>query len=54
MNNNNDAAEFDYVVVNDSFDSALDEICAIVDHRRRGSAMAKVDRSALLADLLRI
>ena len=48
------AGEFDYVVVNDNFDSALDEICTIVDHRCRGGAMAKGDRSALLADLLRI
>ena len=48
------AGEFDYVVVNDSFDSALDEICAIVEHRRRGVAMAKRDHATLLADLLRI
>ena len=48
------AAEFDYVVVNDNFDSALDEICAIVDHRRRGAAKPKTDHADLLADLLRI
>jgi guanylate kinase len=48
------AREFDYVVVNDKFDSALDEIRAIVDHRRRGETMAKNDQSDLLADLLRI
>jgi guanylate kinase len=48
------AAEFDYIVVNDNFDSALDEICSIVEHRRRGKAMSKRDHAALLADLLRI
>jgi guanylate kinase len=48
------AAEFDYIVVNDNFDSALDEICSIVERRRRGEAMSKQDHSALLADLLRI
>ena len=48
------AAEFDYVVVNDNFDSALDEICDIVDHRRRGGAKRKTDHPDLLADLLRI
>ena len=48
------AAEFDYIVVNDKFDSALDEICSIVEHRRRGEAMPTRDHTALLADLLRI
>jgi guanylate kinase len=48
------AAEFDYIVVNDNFDSALDEICSIVEHRRHGGAMPKRDHAALLADLLRI
>ena len=48
------AADFDYVVVNDNFDSALDEICSIVEHRRRQAAAPKRDHSALLADLLRI
>jgi guanylate kinase len=48
------AAEFDYIVVNDNFDSALDEICSIVEHRRGGAAMSKRDHAALLADLLRI
>ena len=32
------AGDFDYIVVNDDFESALDEICAIVEHRRRGEA----------------
>jgi guanylate kinase len=48
------AADFDYVVVNDNFDSALDEICSIVEHRRRHAAAPKRDHAALLADLLRI
>jgi guanylate kinase len=48
------AGEFDYVVVNDTFDSALDEICSVVEHRRRGAVMPKRDHAALLADLLRI
>ena len=48
------AAGFDYIVVNDKFDSALDEICSIVEHRRRGEAMSKRDHAVLLADLLRI
>jgi guanylate kinase len=48
------AAEFDYMVVNDNFDSALDEIGSIVEQRRRGLAIPKRDHRALLADLLRI
>jgi guanylate kinase len=48
------AAEFDYMVVNDNFDSALDEICSIVERRRRGEAILKRDHTTLLADLLRI
>ncbi len=48
------AGDFDYIVVNDDFESALDEICAIVEHRRRGEANPKRDVAALLADLLRI
>jgi guanylate kinase len=48
------AGEFDYMVVNDDFDSALDEICSIVERRRRGEAIPKRDHAALLADLLRI
>ena len=46
--------DFDYIVVNDKFETALDEICAIVDHRRRGEASPKQDHAPLLADLLRI
>jgi len=48
------AGDFDYIVVNDDFESALDEICAIVEHRRRGEARPKRDYAQLLADLLRI
>ena len=48
------AGDFDYVVVNDNFDSALDEICSIVEHRRRGEATPRRDHAALLTDLLRI
>ena len=48
------AGDFDYIVVNDDFGTALDEICAIVEHRRRGEASPKRDYAPLLADLLRI
>jgi guanylate kinase len=48
------ARDFDYIVVNDDFESALDEICAIVDARRHGEARTKRDYAPLLADLLRI
>jgi guanylate kinase len=48
------AGDFDYIVVNDDFESALDEICAIVEQRRRGEASPKRDYAPLLADLLRI
>jgi guanylate kinase len=48
------AGEFDYMVVNDNFDSALDEICSIVEFRRRGEPIPKRDHAALLTDLLRI
>ena len=48
------AGDFDYIVVNDDFDSALDEICDIVERRRRGTIRPRRDHAALLADLLRI
>jgi guanylate kinase len=48
------AGDFDYIVVNDDFESALDEICTIVEQRRRGVVAPKRDYAALLADLLRI
>jgi len=46
------AAEFDYVVVNDQFDSALAEMRAIVNARRRGQAAPKADHGVLLSELL--
>jgi len=46
------AAEFDYVVVNDQFDSALAEMRAIVNAHRRGQAAPKADHGALLSELL--
>ena len=46
------AAEFDYVVVNDQFDSALAEMRAIVNAHRRGQAAPKADHDALLSELL--
>ena len=46
------AAEFDYVVVNDQFDSALAEMRAIVAAQRRGQAAPKSDHAALLSELL--
>ena len=46
------AAEFDYVVVNDQFDSALAEMRAIVKAHRRGQAALKADHGALLSELL--
>ena len=46
------AAEFDYVVVNDQFDSALAEMRAIVNAQRRGQAAPKADHDALLRELL--
>jgi len=47
------APEFDYVVVNDDFAVALDELCAIVEGCRDGRAYPKRDRAGLLAELLR-
>jgi guanylate kinase len=46
------AAEFDYVVVNDQFDSALAEMRAIVNAHRHGQAAPKADHGALLSELL--
>ncbi len=48
------AGAFDYMVVNDNFDSALDEICSIVERRRHGEAIPKRDHASLLTDLMRI
>jgi guanylate kinase len=47
------APEFDYVVVNDDFATALDELCEIVESRRAGRACPRQDHAGLLADLLR-
>jgi guanylate kinase len=44
--------EFDYTVVNDNFETALTELCAIVESRRSGQACARKDHSALLRDLM--
>lgn len=46
------ANEFDYLVVNDDFDVALGELCAIVESRRDGRVFRLPDRSGLLAELL--
>jgi len=46
------AAEFDYVVVNDQFDSALAEMRAIVAAQRHGQPAPKADHDGLLRELL--
>jgi guanylate kinase len=46
------AAEFDYFIVNDSFDTALGELCEIVKARREGCAIARPRPTQLLQDLL--
>jgi guanylate kinase len=46
------ATEFDYLVVNDDFATALAELQAIVAARRRGEVAPRRDHSALLASLL--
>jgi guanylate kinase len=48
------AAEFDYVVANDDFATALAELRTIVEGRRSGQAIPKRDHSALLAQLLEV
>jgi guanylate kinase len=47
------ADEFDYVVVNDDFAAALDELGAIVESRRHGREHPKTDHSTRLAELLK-
>lgn len=47
------ANEFDYIVVNDAFDQALDDLCAIVENRRQGKVLPRSDHAALLSDLLK-
>jgi guanylate kinase len=46
------AQEFDYLVVNDNFASALDELCEIVTARRERRAIATPRPARLLAELL--
>jgi len=45
------AREFDYVVVNDDFETALGEMCEIVQAHRAGKRVPRQDCDALLADL---
>jgi len=45
------AREFDYIVVNDDFDTALGELRAIVQAHRAGKRVPRQDCDALLADL---
>jgi guanylate kinase len=47
------AQEFDYLIVNDEFATALAEMHAIVKNRQLRSATQMGRHSALLADLLR-
>jgi len=46
------AAEFDYIVVNDNFDTALGELCEIVKARREGCAIERARPTNLLRELL--
>jgi len=46
------AAEFDYIIVNENFAMALDELCEIVKARREGCALPMPRHAALLAELL--
>ena len=46
------AGEFDYIVVNDDFAVALDELCAIVDDHRNARARVRQRPVSLLAELL--
>ena len=45
------AREFDYIVVNDDFETALGEMCAIVQAHRAGKRVPRQDCDALLAEL---
>jgi len=45
------AREFDYIVVNDDFETALGEMCEIVQAHRAGKRVPRQDCDALLADL---
>ena len=46
------AAEFDYIIVNENFAAALDELCEIVKARREGCAIARPWPTQLLQELL--
>ncbi len=46
------ADEFDCIVVNDAFDAALDQLCAIVDAVRAGAPLPRERHQALIAQLL--
>ena len=46
------AAEFDYWIVNDDFDTALGELCEIVKARREGCAIERARPTNLLTELL--
>ncbi|MBU6198738.1 MAG: guanylate kinase [Xanthomonadaceae bacterium] len=46
------ATEFDYTIVNDNFDAALEQLREIVTGCREGCALPAQDHSALLARLL--
>jgi len=45
--------EFDYVVVNEVFDDAVDEACAIIEASRARRPVQQVRHEALIAELLR-
>ncbi|GAA5006256.1 guanylate kinase [Lysobacter lycopersici] len=45
--------EFDYVVVNEVFDDAVDEVCAVVAGSRARRPVQRVRHEALIAELLR-
>jgi guanylate kinase len=47
------ATEFDYIVVNDEFDTALRDLRAIVDAHRHKRALPRPDHRVLLAELLK-
>lgn len=46
-------AECDFLVINDNFDTALDELCAIVTSLRLRTAVQASRHEALLSDLIR-
>ena len=47
------AAEFDYIIINENFATALDELCEIVKARREGCAIVRPRPTQLLQDLLK-